>query len=68
MPVLKSSAIKFVMIFRSLLGQQTLLACLPHLIRHLPAQNVVIHSYAACAIERILTIKDATNALVYVYI
>ncbi|XP_005175375.1 exportin-2 [Musca domestica] len=63
LPVLKSAALKFVMVFRSLLGQQTLLAALPHLIRHLPAESVVVHSYAACALERIFTMRDPTSAL-----
>ena len=62
LPVLKSAALKFVMVFRSVLGQQTLLAALPHLIRHLPAESVVVHSYAACALEKIFSMKDATNA------
>lgn len=51
------------MVFRSLLGQQTLLICMPHLIRHLPAESVVVHSYAACAIERILAMRDPSNNL-----
>lgn len=51
------------MIFRSLLGQQTLLAAMPHLIRHLPAESVVVHSYAACALERIFTLRDPANVL-----
>lgn len=54
------------MVFRSVLGQQTLLAALPHLIRHLPAESVVVHSYAACALEKIFSMKDASNAPLYV--
>ncbi|XP_011193485.1 exportin-2 [Zeugodacus cucurbitae] len=61
LPVLKSAAIKFVMVFRSILGPQTLLACIPHLIRHLPAESVVVHSYAACAIEKILVMRDSNQ-------
>lgn len=63
LPVLKSAALKFIMVFRSLLGQQTLLAALPHLIRHLPAESVVVHSYAACSLERVFTMRDPANAL-----
>lgn len=63
LPVLKSAAIKFVMVFRSLLGQQTLLASFPHLIRHLASESVVVHSYSACAIEKILVMRDSSNAL-----
>ncbi|XP_075152341.1 chromosome segregation 1 [Haematobia irritans] len=63
LPVLKSAALKFVMVFRSLLGQHTLLTALPHLIRHLPAESVVVHSYAACSLERIFTMRDPSGAL-----
>lgn len=56
--VLKADAIKFVMIFRSLLGKPKLLRCLPQLIRHLTAESYVVHSYAACTIECVLTMKD----------
>lgn len=63
LPVLKSDALKFVMIFRSLLGPQTIVACIPHLIRHLQAESVVVHSYAACAIEKILIMRDDSNSL-----
>lgn len=61
LPVLKSAAIKFVMVFRSLLGPQTLLTSVPQLIRHLPAESVVVHSYAACAIEKILIMRTPQN-------
>lgn len=63
LPVLKSAALKFVMVFRSLLGQQTLLTAMPHLIRHLPAQSVVVHSYAACALEKMFSMRDSSNTL-----
>lgn len=53
------------MVFRSLLGPQTLAGCLPHLIRHLPAESIVVHSYAACSLEKILTMRDANNTLLF---
>ncbi|XP_017854488.2 exportin-2 [Drosophila busckii] len=65
LPVLKAAAIKYVMVFRSLLGPQTLAGCLPQLIRHLPAESIVVHSYAACSVERILTMRDANSALLF---
>ncbi|XP_017086670.1 exportin-2 [Drosophila eugracilis] len=64
-PVLKAAAIKYVMVFRSILGPQVLANCLPHLIRHLPAESPVVHSYAACSVEKILTMRDASNAVVF---
>ncbi|KAI8043538.1 hypothetical protein M5D96_004870 [Drosophila gunungcola] len=64
-PVLKAAAIKYVMVFRSILGPQVLANCLPQLIRHLPAESPVVHSYAACSVEKILTMRDASNAIVF---
>ncbi|KAH8377436.1 hypothetical protein KR093_005442 [Drosophila rubida] len=65
LPVLKAAAIKYMMVFRSLLGPQTLAGCLPQLIRHLPAESIVVHSYAACSLEKILTMRDASQALLF---
>jgi len=64
-PVLKAAAIKYVMVFRSILGPQVLASCLPQLIRHLPAESSVVHSYAACSVEKILSMRDASNAIVF---
>uniref|UniRef100_A0A6P4FW59 Exportin-2 n=1 Tax=Drosophila rhopaloa TaxID=1041015 RepID=A0A6P4FW59_DRORH len=64
-PVLKAAAIKYIMVFRSILGPQVLANCLPQLIRHLPAESPVVHSYAACSVEKILTMRDASNAIVF---
>ncbi|KAH8308305.1 hypothetical protein KR059_010228 [Drosophila kikkawai] len=64
-PVLKAAAIKYVMVFRSILGPQILASCLPQLIRHLPAESIVVHSYAACSVEKILTMRDANKAIVF---
>lgn len=63
LPVLKADALKFVMTFRTMLGPQAMITCLPKLVRHLPAESVVVHSYAACAIERILQMRGADNNL-----
>lgn len=57
LPVLKADALKFIMTFRTLLGPQTVMASIPLLVRHLRADSVVVHSYAACALERILIMK-----------
>lgn len=64
LPVLKADALKFVMTFRTLLGPQTMIACIPQLVRHLPAESAVVHSYAACTIEKILIMRDSDNSLV----
>lgn len=62
--VLKADALKFVMTFRTLLGPQAMIACIPQLVRHLPAESVVVHSYAACTIEKILIMRSGDNNLV----
>ncbi|XP_030384597.1 exportin-2 [Scaptodrosophila lebanonensis] len=64
-PVLKAAAIKFIMVFRTLLGPQTLANCLPQLIRHLSAESIVVHSYAACSLEKILFMRDSNQTLIF---
>lgn len=61
LPVLKADALKFLMTFRTVLGPQAMITCMPQLVRHLTAENIVVHSYAACAIERILQMRGADN-------
>lgn len=63
LPVLKADAIKFIMTFRTLLGAQTMVACMPQLVRHLASESQVVFSYAACTIERTLTMRAADNSL-----
>lgn len=61
LPVLKADALKFLMTFRSLLGEAIIVGCLPHLIKHLQAQSAVVHSYAACTLDKILILKVDKN-------
>lgn len=63
LPVLKTNALNFIMIFRTILVPQTVAACIPQLIRHFPATSVVVHSYAACTIEKLLVMRDTNKAL-----
>ncbi|XP_076182593.1 chromosome segregation 1 [Ptiloglossa arizonensis] len=60
-PVLKADAIKFIMTFRSILPREMVVGSLPQLIRHLTATNIVVHTYAACAIEKVLAMKGPDN-------
>lgn len=64
--VLKADALKYVMIFRTQLQRETLISCLPHIIRYLSAESPVVHTYAAHTIERLLTIKTAQNRALFV--
>lgn len=57
-PILKADALKFVTVFRSQLPPQTLLALLQPCTALLGSESVVVHSYAATAIERFLALKE----------
>jgi exportin-2 (importin alpha re-exporter) len=60
LPVLKADALKFLMTFRTVLGQQ-IISTIPQVIRHLNADSFVVHSYAACNLEKMLIMKDASG-------
>lgn len=60
MPVLKADALKFLMTFRTVLGPQVT-AAIPLIIRHLESESYVVHSYAACTLEKILIMKDSSG-------
>lgn len=53
-----ADALKFVTVFRSQLPQQTLLGLLQPCTALLGSESVVVHSYAATAIERFLALKE----------
>ncbi|CAB4022796.1 exportin-2-like, partial [Paramuricea clavata] len=61
-PVLKADALKYVAAFRNMLSRDILIGCLPFLIHYLKAKSVVVHTYAAYAIERIFTLKNPGGA------
>lgn len=60
LPVLKADALKFLMTFRTVLGQQ-IISAISQIIRHLQSDSFVVHSYAACNLEKILIMKDAAG-------
>lgn len=57
-PILKADALKFVTTFRSQLPAATLVALLSPCIALLGSEHVVVHSYAATAIERFLALRE----------
>lgn len=57
-PVLKAAALKFTSIFRRQLASKELL---PVLVPALAAPSVVVHSYAANCLERVLVLRDPTT-------
>ncbi|CAG9813279.1 unnamed protein product [Phaedon cochleariae] len=64
LPVLKADAIKYVMTFRTILPNDIVVSTLPQLIRHMPSESAVVHTYAACCLEKILIMKDNNNQVV----
>ncbi|ERL89802.1 exportin-2 [Dendroctonus ponderosae] len=61
LPVLRADAIKYLMTFRSVLPRELVTSAIPQLIRHLSSESAVVHTYAACCIEKILILKDGNN-------
>lgn len=61
LPVLKADAIKYVMTFRSILDKEMVVGTIPQLMKHLAAESQVTHTYAACAIEKILVMRTSDN-------
>lgn len=57
-PIVKADSIKLICIFRPHLQGPFMLDLIPHIIRHLSSEHVVIQTYAAMCIERFLTVKD----------
>lgn len=64
--VLKADAIKYLMTFRNHLPREALLATLKHLVDLLRSPSLVVHSYAANALDKLLILKspDGTGALI----
>jgi len=57
-PVVKATSIKFVSVFRNQFSRENLLQLMPMLIAHLASPVVVVHTFAAYAIERVLVTKQ----------
>ena len=59
LPVLKADALKYLVTFRKQLSiQEVLLPAMSLVVPHLSSKEIVIHSYAANCIEKILTLRD----------
>jgi exportin-2 (importin alpha re-exporter) len=61
LPVLKADAIKYILTFRSVLPNELVIGTIPLLVQHLTSESAVIHTYAACTIEKILIMKNPSN-------
>ena len=56
--VLKADAIKYLMTFRNHLPREAILVSIKSLINLLRSNSIVVHSYAANAVDKILMLKD----------
>ncbi|KAI0321195.1 Cse1-domain-containing protein [Amylostereum chailletii] len=63
--VLQVDAIRYLYTFRNQLTKEQLLSVLPLLTRHLASTNVVVYTYAAVAIDRILAIRLPNNSFMF---
>lgn len=63
-PILKIGVIKYLYSFRSLITRQQWQEVLPMLVKHLGSSEYVIYTYAAVALERILSLTDASGVAV----
>ena len=59
--VLRADSIRYLTTFRSILPRELLVNSLPVLITHLTASSVVVHTYSAHCIEKMLILKGAGN-------
>jgi exportin-2 (importin alpha re-exporter) len=61
LPVIKASCIKYIMTFRSQLPPSLVKESLGVLVSHLKADSHVVHTYAACAIDKILIMRSVSG-------
>ena len=64
LPILKAEVIKYVISFRSVLPPDAVKVSVPHLINLLTSKSIVVHTYAAAAIEKILILQPNNIPLV----
>jgi exportin-2 (importin alpha re-exporter) len=57
-PVLKATSIKYVSVFRKQFSRDQIVQLFPLLIEHLGSSVIVVHTFAAYTIERLLVTKD----------
>lgn len=65
-PIVKATCIKYIMCFRAVLPKEMILAVLPLIIKCLNAESVVVHTYAAATIEKILCFRNPTGTVLIV--
>lgn len=61
-PILKSDAIKYIMTFRNQLTKDQLLATMPLLVSHLKNPNIVVYTFSAITIDKLLVMTSFTES------
>ena len=61
-PVLKADCVKYILTFRSQLSSDLVKAAFPFLVQYLKFPAVVLHTYSAAAIDKILIMKDQSGS------
>lgn len=61
LPVLKADALKYIIIFRNQLSKDIIVYSLPQIIRHMCSPTVIVHSYAANCLHKLLMLRDPAN-------
>lgn len=61
-PILKTDAIKFILTFRNQLTKEQLITTIPLLLQHLRDSNLVVYTYSAITIDKLLSMTDLLTA------
>ena len=64
-PVLRADSIRYLTTFRSVLPRELLVSSLLVLVTHLTASSVVVHTYAAHSIEKLLILRGSGGSVVF---
>lgn len=61
LPLIKADCLKFLIDVRNQIDRNALIISFPECIRYLSSNNVVVQTYAAHAIERLLLVRNAAD-------
>eukprot|EP01029_Cantina_marsupialis_P007395 TRINITY_DN1819_c0_g1_i3.p1 TRINITY_DN1819_c0_g1~~TRINITY_DN1819_c0_g1_i3.p1 ORF type:complete len:688 (+),score=194.49 TRINITY_DN1819_c0_g1_i3:46-2109(+) len=61
MPVVVADCLNFITIFRTQLPKESFSVVIPLIAKFLSAESIVVHSFAALCIERLLTVRELTD-------
>ena len=63
LPLIKADCLKFLIYVRNQLDRDTLIKSLPECARYLSANDIVVQTYAAHAVERLLLVRHPANPM-----